>query len=224
MAKKDRKVENLSSLTRRQMDIVLSSYAAQRADCAAMFGASANMLGFAVSSLGLAIIFLNDPKTTPVEWLFLIAVVPWALLSYHSLMVGAAGGHSFECREYERLIAEEAPSRITYKEYERASGPALRHQGAHEVILGASIGERFINPGVAPVLRKVTWYFSVILMYALPLIYSVSIAYRLQERSVFWAAATFIVVVVGVVVAALNQRSNVRNSEINDIRIRMKAQ
>lgn len=212
MAKKDRKVENLSSLTPKQMDIVLSSYAAQRADCAAMFGASANMLGFAVSSLGLAIIFFNDPKTTPIEWLFLIAVVPWALLSYHSLMVGAAAGHSFECREYERLIAEEAPSRITYKEYERG----------HKVILGASIGERFINPGVAPVLRKVAWYYSVILMYALPLIYSVSIAYRLRKHSVFWAAATLIVAVVGVVIVALNQRNNVRNSEINDIRSRMK--
>ena len=212
MAKKDRKVENLSSLTPKQMDIVLSSYAAQRADCAAMFGASANMLGFAVSSLGLAIIFFNDPKTTPIEWLFLIAVVPWALLSYHSLMVGAAAGHSFECREYERLIAEEAPSRITYKEYERG----------HKVILGASIGERFINPGVAPVLRKVAWYYSVILMYALPLIYSLSIAYRLRKHSVFWAAATLIVAVVGVVIVALNQRNNVRNSEINDIRSRMK--
>lgn len=212
MAKKDRKVENLSSLTPKQMDIVLSSYAAQRADCAAMFGASANMLGFAVSSLGLAIIFFNDPKTTPIEWLFLIAVVPWALLSYHSLMVGAAAGHSFECREYERLIAEEAPSRITYKEYERG----------HKVILGASIGERFINPGVAPVLRKIAWYYSVILMYALPLIYSVSIAYHLRTHSVFWAAATLIVAVVGVVIVALNQRSNVRNSEINDIRSRMK--
>lgn len=62
MAKKDRKVENLSSLTPKQMDIVLSSYAAQRADCAAMFGASANMLGFAVSSLGLAIIFLMTQR------------------------------------------------------------------------------------------------------------------------------------------------------------------
>jgi hypothetical protein len=212
VAKKDRKVENLSSLTPKQMDIVLSSYAAQRADCAAMFGASANMLGFAVSSLGLAIIFFNDPKTTPIEWLFLIAVVPWALLSYHSLMVGAAAGHSFECREYERLIAEEAPSRITYKEYERG----------HKVILGASIGERFINPGVAPVLRKIAWYYSVILMYALPLIYSVSIAYHLRTHSVFWAAATLIVAVVGVVIVALNQRNNVRNSEINDIRSRMK--
>lgn len=212
MAKKDRKVENLSSLTPKQMDIVLSSYAAQRADCAAMFGASANMLGFAVSSLGLAIIFFNDPKTTPIEWLFLIAVVPWALLSYHSLMVGAAAGHSFECREYERLIAEEAPSRITYKEYERGQ----------KVILGASIGERFINPGVAPVLRKIAWYYSVILMYALPLIYSVSIAYHLRTHSVFWAAATLIVAVVGVVIVALNQRNNVRNSEINDIRSRMK--
>lgn len=212
MAKKDRKVENLSSLTPKQMDIVLSSYAAQRADCAAMFGASANMLGFAVSSLGLAIIFFNDPKTTPTEWLFLIAVVPWALLSYHSLMVGAAAGHSFECREYERLIAEEAPSRITYKEYERG----------HKVILGASIGERFINPGVAPVLRKIAWYYSVILMYALPLIYSVSIAYHLRKHSVFWAAATLIVAVVGVVIVALNQRNNVRSSEINDIRSRMK--
>jgi hypothetical protein len=212
VAKKDRKVENLSSLTPKQMDIVLSSYAAQRADCAAMFGASANMLGFAVSSLGLAIIFFNDPKTTPIEWLFLIAVVPWALLSYHSLMVGAAAGHSFECREYERLIAEEAPSRITYKEYERGQ----------KVILGASIGERFINPGVAPVLRKIAWYYSVILMYALPLIYSVSIAYHLRTHSVFWAAATLIVAVVGVVIVALNQRNNVRNSEINDIRSRMK--
>ena len=212
MAKKDRKVENLSSLTPKQMDIVLSSYAAQRADCAAMFGASANMLGFAVSSLGLAIIFFNDPKTTPIEWLFLIAVVPWALLSYHSLMVGAAAGHSFECREYERLIAEEAPSRITYKEYERGQ----------KVILGASIGERFINPNVAPVLRKIAWYYSVILMYALPLIYSVSIAYHLRTHSVFWAAATLIVAVVGVVIVALNQRNNVRNSEINDIRSRMK--
>ena len=212
MAKKDRKVENLSSLTTKQMDIVLSSYAAQRADCAAMFGARANMLGFAVSSLGLAIIFFNDPKTTPIEWLFLIAVVPWALLSYHSLMVGAAAGHSFECREYERLIAEEAPSRITYKEYERG----------HKVILGASIGERFINPGVAPVLRKIAWYYSVILMYALPLIYSVSIAYHLRTHSVFWAAATLIVAVVGVVIVALNQRNNVRSSEINDIRSRMK--
>jgi hypothetical protein len=212
VAKKDRKVENLSSLTTKQMDIVLSSYAAQRADCAAMFGASANMLGFAVSSLGLAIIFFNDPKTTPIEWLFLIAVVPWALLSYHSLMVGAAAGHSFECREYERLIAEEAPSRITYKEYERG----------HKVILGASIGERFINPGVAPVLRKIAWYYSVILMYALPLIYSVSIAYHLRTHSVFWAAATLIVAVVGVVIVALNQRNNVRSSEINDIRSRMK--
>ena len=160
----------------------------------------------------MAIIFFNDPKTTPIEWLFLIAVVPWALLSYHSLMVGAAAGHSFECREYERLIAEEAPSRITYKEYERG----------HKVILGASIGERFINPGVAPVLRKIAWYYSVILMYALPLIYSVSIAYHLRTHSVFWAAATLIVAVVGVVIVALNQRNNVRSSEINDIRSRMK--
>jgi len=76
------------SMNQKQIDIVIASYAAERADCAAMFGVSTNILGFVVSSLGLAIIFLPSPKGVPEEWLFLISSIPWALLAHHSIMAG----------------------------------------------------------------------------------------------------------------------------------------
>ena len=198
------------SMTQKQIDVVIASYAAERADCAAMFGASTNILGFAVSSLGLAIIFLPNPKGVPEEWLFLISSIPWALLSYHSIMAGATGGHAFQCREYEHLIAKVAPDPIVYKEYENND----------EVIFGSSIGERYITPRVARFPRWFACHFSVLLLCGLPALYSSSIIFHLFRRSIFWGVLTCCVALVGLVVVAVNHRENVVRPEIHETRRR----
>ena len=198
------------SMTQKQVDVVIASYVAERADCAAMFGVSTNILGFAVSSLGLAIIFLPNPKGVPEEWLFLISSIPWALLAHHSIMAGATAGHAFQCREYERLIAEVAPNQIVYKEYEYND----------EVIFGSSIGERYITPRVARFPRWFAWYFSVILLFGLPALYSSSIIFCLFRRSIVWGALTCCVALVGLAVVVVNHRENVVCPEIHETRTR----
>ena len=198
------------SMNQKQIDIVIASYAAERADCAAMFGVSTNILGFVVSSLGLAIIFLPSPKGVPEEWLFLISSIPWALLAHHSIMAGATAGHVFQCREYERLIAKVAPNQIVYKEYENND----------EVIFGSSIGERYIAPRVSRFPRRFAWYFSVFLLCGLPALYSSSIIFHLFHCSIFWGVFTCCVALVGLAVVVVNQRENVLSSEIHETRRR----
>jgi hypothetical protein len=198
------------SMNQKQIDIVIASYAAERADCAAMFGASTNILGFAVSSLGLAIIFLPNPEGVPEEWLFLISSIPWALLAHHSIMAGATSGHAFQCREYERLIAKVAPDPIVYKE----------HENNDEVIFGSSIGERYITPRVARFPRWFAWHFSMLLLCGLPALYSSSIILYLFRCDIFWGVLTSVVALAGLVVVAVNHRDNVVCPEIHEIRRR----
>ena len=97
-----------------QLDVLLAGYAVQRADCSAIYGASTNMLGFIVGTMGFVAVFVGDPGRVSPIWLALVAVLPWGMLSYHSLMVGMNAGHSYVCEVYERLIAEVAPEGLIY--------------------------------------------------------------------------------------------------------------
>jgi len=146
-----------------QLDVLLAGYATQRADCSAIYGASTNMLGFIVGTMGFVAVFVGNSSRVPSIWLALVAVLPWGMLSYHSLMVGMNAGHSYVCEVYERLIAEVAPKGLIYHEKEKKE----------KIILGVTVGERFLDPKRASISRSAASIFAFIASVGVPLVYFV---------------------------------------------------
>ena len=190
-----------------QLDVLLAGYAAQRADCSAIYGASTNMLGFIVGTMGFVAVFVGDPSRIPPIWLALVAVLPWGMLSYHSLMVGMNAGHSYVCEVYERLIAEVAPEGLIYREKEKGE----------QIILGVTVGERFLDPRRASISRSAASFFAFIASICLPLLYSVSLLINLWGKSWGWFIFAAIVTSIGFIIVLANQVRNLVRPEVKEI-------
>lgn len=190
-----------------QLDVLLAGYAVQRADCSAIYGASTNMLGFIVGTMGFVAVFVGDPgRVTPI-WLALVAVLPWGMLSYHSLMVGMNAGHSYVCEVYERLIAEVAPEGLIYHEKEKKE----------KIILGVTVGERFLDPRRASISRSAASFYAFIASVFLPLLYSVSLLINLWGRSWGWFMFAAIITSIGFIIVLANEVRNLVRPEVREI-------
>lgn len=188
-----------------QLDVLLAGYAVQRADCSAIYGSSINLLGLIVATMGLVSVVVGDPVRIPPMWLAFIAVFPWGVLAHHSLMVGMNAGHSYVCEVYERLIAEVAPKGLLYKENGKGEG----------VILGVTVGERFLDLKRASASRRAATVFALLANIFLPLWYSVAIIVNIWGRSVGWFCFSVAVVSMGFFVVGANIVGNVRRVEVN---------
>lgn len=190
-----------------QLDVLLAGYAVQRADCSAIYGASTNMLGFIVGTMGFVAVFVGDPGRVPPNWLALVAVLPWGMLSYHSLMVGMNAGHSYVCEVYERLIAEVAPEGLIYHEKEKKE----------KIILGVTVGERFLDPRRASISRSAASFYAFIASVFLPLLYSVSLLINLWGRSWGWFMFAAIITSIGFIIVLANEVRNLVRPEVREI-------
>lgn len=190
-----------------QLDVLLAGYAVQRADCSAIYGASTNMLGFIVGTMGFVAVFVGDPGRVSPIWLALVAVLPWGMLSYHSLMVGMNAGHSYVCEVYERLIAEVAPEGLIYHEKEKKE----------KIILGVTVGERFLDPRRASISRSAASFYAFIASVFLPLLYSVSLLINLWGRSWGWFMFAAIITSIGFIIVLANEVRNLVRPEVREI-------
>jgi len=190
-----------------QLDVLLTGYAAQRADCSAIYGASTNMLGFIVGTMGFVAILVGDPGRVPPIWLALAAMLPWGMLSYHSLIVGMNAGHSYVCEVYEQLIAKAAPEGLIYHDKGKKD----------KIILGVTVGERFLDPRRASISRSAASFFAFFASLLLPILYSVSILSGLWGRSWGWFvfAATF--ASIGFIIVLVNDVKNLVRPEVKEI-------
>ena len=190
-----------------QLDVLLAGYATQRADCSAIYGASTNMLGFIVGAMGFVAVFVGNSSRVPSIWLALVAVLPWGMLSYHSLMVGMNAGHSYVCEVYERLIAEVAPKGLIYHEKEKKE----------KIILGVTVGERFLDPKRASISRSAASIFAFIASVGLPLLYSVSLLIDLWSKSRGWFIFAVVITSIGFIIVLANDVRNFVRPEVEEI-------
>lgn len=190
-----------------QLDVLLAGYAIQRAECSAMYGTSTSMLGLIVGTMGFVVAFVDNLKEVSPIWLALLSILPWGMLSYHSVLIGVNAGHSYVCEVYERILAEVAPDGIVYRE-----------KGVGErVILGVTVGERILDHRRASISRVAAVVYAYLMKFVLPILYSSAILVALYEVSQFWFVFSVISILVGVAVVAINELKNVRHSEIKDI-------
>ncbi|WP_314157716.1 hypothetical protein [Actinomyces oris] len=190
-----------------QLDVLLAGYAAQRADCSAIYGASTSMLGFIVGTMGFVAIVVGDPSRVPPIWLALAAMLPWGMLSYHSLIVGMNAGHSYVCEVYEQLIAEAAPEGLIYHDKGKKG----------KIILGVTVGERFLDPRRASVSRSAASFFAFFASLFLPILYSASILSGLWSRSWWWFMFAVTFVSIGFVIVLVNHVKNLVRPEVKEI-------
>ena len=190
-----------------QLDVLLAGYAIQRAECSAMYGTSTSMLGLIVGTMGFVVAFVDNLKEVSPIWLALLSILPWGMLSYHSVLIGVNAGHSYVCEVYERILAEVAPDGIVYRE----------KRVGERVILGVTVGERILDHRRASISRVAAVVYAYLMKFVLPILYSSAILVVLYEVSQFWFVFSMISILVGVAVVAINELKNVRHSEIKDI-------
>ena len=190
-----------------QLDVLLAGYAVQRAECSAMYGTSTSMLGLIVGTMGFVVAFVDNLKEVSPIWLALLSILPWGMLSYHSVLIGVNAGHSYVCEVYERILAEVAPDGIVYRE----------KRVGERVILGVTVGERILDHRRASISRVAAVVYAYLMKFVLPILYSSAILVALYEVSQFWFVFSVISILVGVAVVAINELKNVRHSEIKDI-------
>ena len=190
-----------------QLDVLLAGYAIQRAECSAMYGTSTSMLGLIVGTMGFVVAFVDNLKEVSPIWLALLSILPWGMLSYHSVLIGVNAGHSYVCEVYERILAEVAPDGIVYRE----------KRVGERVILGVTVGERILDHRRASISRVAAVVYAYLMKFVLPILYSSAILVALYEVSQFWFVFSVISILVGVAVVAINELKNVRHSEIKDI-------
>lgn len=190
-----------------QLDVLLAGYAVQRAECSAMYGTSTSMLGLIVGTMGFVVAFVDDLKGVSPIWLALLSILPWGMLSYHSVLIGVNAGHSYVCEVYERLLADVAPEGVVYRE----------KGGGERVILGVTVGERILDHRQASISRVAAVVFAYLSKLVLPLLYSSAILVALREVSLFWFIFSTIAVSAGVIVVAINEIRNADRSEVKEI-------
>jgi hypothetical protein len=122
-------------------------------------------------------------------------------------MVGMNAGHSYVCEVYERLIAEVAPEGLIYREKEKGE----------KIILGVTVGERFLDPRRASISRSAASFFAFIASICLPLLYSVSLLINLWGKSWGWFIFAAIVTSIGFIIVLANQVRNLVRPEVKEI-------
>lgn len=190
-----------------QLDVLLAGYAVQRAECSAMYGTSTSMLGLIVGTMGFVVAFVDDLKEVSPIWLALLSILPWGMLSYHSVLIGVNAGHSYVCEVYERILAEVAPDGIVYRE----------KRGGGRVILGVTVGERILDHRRASISRLAAVVYAYTTKFVLPILYSSAILVALREVSYFWFVFSVVAAMVGVTVVAINELKNAGRSEVKEI-------
>lgn len=198
-----------NSHSEKQVDILLAGYAAQRADCSAVFSNAVSFFGGTVAFIGVTLAFVQEPEKVPAPWLCVMAVVPWALLSYHSILVGMNAAHSYVCEVYERELAAESPRVLVYED-ERPYGESARG----EILLGSSVGELFLDPKRASRARLLATYYSFGLLYILTACFSVVVLAEIHARNGVLFFITSLVVGVGVVIVVINLLNDFRRPEV----------
>lgn len=190
-----------------QLDVLLAGYAIQRAECSAMYGASTSMLGLIVGTMGFVVAFVKDFKEVSPVWLALLSILPWGMLSYHSVLIGVNAGHSYVCEVYERILAEVAPDGIVYRE----------KRAGDRVILGVTVGERILDHRRASISRVAAVVYAYSMKFVLPILYSSAILVALYEVSQFWFVFSVVSVLGGATIVAINEFKNACRSEVKDI-------
>ena len=165
------------------------------------------MLGLIVGTMGFVVAFVDDLKGVSPIWLALLSILPWGMLSYHSVLIGVNAGHSYVCEVYERLLADVAPEGVVYRE----------KGGGERVILGVTVGERILDHRQASISRVAAVVFAYLSKLVLPLLYSSAILVALREVSLFWFIFSTIAVSAGVIVVAINEIRNADRSEVKEI-------
>lgn len=190
-----------------QLDVLLAGYAVQRSECSAMYGTSTSMLGLIVGTMGFVVAFVKDFKEVSPVWLALLSILPWGMLSYHSVLIGVNAGHSYVCEVYERILAEVAPDGIVYRE----------KRAGDRVILGVTVGERILDHRRASISRVVAVVYAYSMKFVLPILYSSAILVALYEVSQFWFVFSVVSVLGGATIVAINEFKNACRSEVKDI-------
>ena len=111
------------------------------------------------------------------------------------------------CEVYERLIAEVAPEGLIYHEKEKKE----------KIILGVTVGERFLDPRRASISRSAASFFAFIASVCLPLLYSISLLINLWGRSWGWFTFTAIVTSIGFIIVLANEVRNLMRPEVKEI-------
>lgn len=198
-----------NSHSEKQVDILLAGYAAQRADCSAVFSNAVSFFGGTVAFIGVTLAFVQEPEKVPAPWLCVMAVVPWALLSYHSLLVGMNAAHSYVCEVYERELAAESPRVLVYED-ERPYGESARGK----ILLGSSVGELFLDPNRASRARRFATYYSLVLLCALTLCFSLVILTEIYARNRIAFLASSVAVGIGVAIVVINFLKDLHRPEV----------